>query len=159
MPVKDELAQPAKVVSLMATVVEQLVTSETMQISKSREQRRSMEYYLQKTYYKTTSLISNSCKAVAIFAGHTADVSLLAHCWCFRAQSRRGRRRGAALASIKYVVQLLSQLFLYRSAADGASSFSPLSLQWRWLTILFFSCRYRESTGGPEVKDSMPPAP
>ncbi|KAM0909088.1 hypothetical protein ACQ4PT_015036 [Festuca glaucescens] len=63
MPVKDELAQPAKVVSLMATVVEQLVTSETMQISKSREQRRSMEYYLQKTYYKTTSLISNSCKA------------------------------------------------------------------------------------------------
>jgi hypothetical protein len=38
-----------------------------------------MEYYLQKTYYKTASLISNSCKSVAILAGHTADVSLLAY--------------------------------------------------------------------------------
>jgi geranylgeranyl pyrophosphate synthase len=34
---------------------------------------------LQKTYYKTASLISNSCKAVAILAGHTADVSMLAY--------------------------------------------------------------------------------
>lgn len=39
----------------------------------------SMDYYLQKTYYKTASLISNSCKAVAILAGHTADVSMLAY--------------------------------------------------------------------------------
>lgn len=39
----------------------------------------SMEYYLQKTYYKTSSLISNSCKAVAILAGHTAEVSVLAY--------------------------------------------------------------------------------
>ena len=39
----------------------------------------SMEYYLQKTYYKTASLISNSCKAVAILAGHTAEVSMLAY--------------------------------------------------------------------------------
>jgi geranyl diphosphate synthase len=39
----------------------------------------SMEYYLQKTYYKTASLISNSCKVVAILAGHTADVSVLAY--------------------------------------------------------------------------------
>jgi geranyl diphosphate synthase len=38
-----------------------------------------MEYYLQKTYYKTASLISNSCKAVAVLTGHTADVSLLAY--------------------------------------------------------------------------------
>lgn len=38
-----------------------------------------MEYYLQKTYYKTASLISNSCKAVAILAGHTAEVSVLAY--------------------------------------------------------------------------------
>lgn len=40
---------------------------------------RSMEYYLQKTYYKTASLISNSCKAVAILAGHTAEISVLAY--------------------------------------------------------------------------------
>jgi len=68
-----------EVVSLMATAVEHLVTGETMQISTSREQRQSMEYYLQKTYYKTASLISNSCKAVAVLAGHTAEVSMLAY--------------------------------------------------------------------------------
>lgn len=39
----------------------------------------SMEHYLQKTYYKTGSLISNSCKAIAILAGQTAEVSMLAY--------------------------------------------------------------------------------
>lgn len=38
-----------------------------------------MEYYLQKTFYKTASLISNSCKCVAILAGQTAEVSMLAY--------------------------------------------------------------------------------
>ena len=33
---------------------------------------------MQKTYYKTASLISNSCKAIAILAGHTAEVAMLA---------------------------------------------------------------------------------
>lgn len=37
-----------------------------------------MEYYMQKTYYKTASLISNSCKAIAILAGQTAEVAMLA---------------------------------------------------------------------------------
>lgn len=38
-----------------------------------------MDYYLQKTYYKTASLISSSCKAIALLAGHTAEVSKLAY--------------------------------------------------------------------------------
>ncbi|KAK3032357.1 hypothetical protein RJ639_035408, partial [Escallonia herrerae] len=67
-----------EVVSLLATVVEHLVTGETMQMTITSEQRCSMEYYLQKTYYKTASLISNSCKALALLAGHTAEVSVLA---------------------------------------------------------------------------------
>lgn len=37
-----------------------------------------MEYYMEKTYYKTASLISNSCKAIAILAGQTAEVAVLA---------------------------------------------------------------------------------
>lgn len=68
-----------EVVSLLAKVVEHLVTGETMQMSTSSEQRCSMEYYLQKTYYKTASLISNSCKAIALLAGQTAEVSTLAY--------------------------------------------------------------------------------
>ncbi|KAF7142998.1 hypothetical protein RHSIM_Rhsim05G0190400 [Rhododendron simsii] len=68
-----------EVVSLLATVVEHLVTGETMQMTSTSEQRCSMEYYLQKTYYKTVSLISNSCKAIALLAGQTTEVSMLAY--------------------------------------------------------------------------------
>ncbi|GMP75537.1 hypothetical protein CsSME_00032587 [Camellia sinensis var. sinensis] len=68
-----------KVVTLLATVVEHLVTGETMQMTTTSEQRCSMEYYLQKTYCKTASLISNSCKAIALLAGQTAEVSVLAY--------------------------------------------------------------------------------
>ncbi|XP_047941610.1 solanesyl diphosphate synthase 3, chloroplastic/mitochondrial-like isoform X1 [Salvia hispanica] len=67
-----------EVVSLLAKVVEHLVTGETMQMTTTSDQRCSMEYYMEKTYYKTASLISNSCKAVALLAGQTADVSNLA---------------------------------------------------------------------------------
>ncbi|KAM7508318.1 hypothetical protein LguiA_018771 [Lonicera macranthoides] len=68
-----------EVVSLLAEVVEHLVTGETMQMATTSEQRCSMEYYLQKTYYKTASLISNSCKAIALLGGQTAEVSMLAY--------------------------------------------------------------------------------
>ncbi|GMP75539.1 hypothetical protein CsSME_00032587 [Camellia sinensis var. sinensis] len=68
-----------EVVTLLATVVEHLVTGETMQMTTTSEQRCSMEYYLQKTYCKTASLISNSCKAIALLAGQTAEVSVLAY--------------------------------------------------------------------------------
>ncbi|KAJ3679370.1 hypothetical protein LUZ60_017381 [Juncus effusus] len=68
-----------EIVSLLAKVIENLVTGETMQMGSTSEQRRSMEYYMEKTYYKTASLISNSCKAIAILAGQTAEVSMLAY--------------------------------------------------------------------------------
>lgn len=102
-----------EVVSLMATAVEHLVTGETMQISTSREQRRSMEYYLQKTYYKTASLISNSCKAVAILAGHTAEVSVLAY--------EYGRNLGLAFQLIDDVLD-----FTGTSASLGKGSLSDI---------------------------------
>uniref|UniRef100_A0A804PC00 Solanesyl-diphosphate synthase 1, mitochondrial n=1 Tax=Zea mays TaxID=4577 RepID=A0A804PC00_MAIZE len=102
-----------EVVSLMATAVEHLVTGETMQISTSREQRRSMEYYLQKTYYKTASLISNSCKAVAILAGHTTEVSVLAY--------EYGRNLGLAFQLIDDVLD-----FTGTSASLGKGSLSDI---------------------------------
>ncbi|KAE8722941.1 Solanesyl-diphosphate synthase 1 [Hibiscus syriacus] len=67
-----------EVVSLIATVVENLVMGETMQMNTSSEQRCSMEYYMQKTYYKTASLISNGYKAIALLAVQTAEVVMLA---------------------------------------------------------------------------------
>ncbi|KAL5200617.1 hypothetical protein ABZP36_021820 [Zizania latifolia] len=102
-----------EVVSLMATAVEHLVTGETMQISTSREQRRSMEYYLQKTYYKTASLMSNSCKAVAVLAGHTTEVSMLAY--------EYGRNLGLAFQLIDDVLD-----FTGTSASLGKGSLSDI---------------------------------
>ncbi|CAI9783460.1 unnamed protein product [Fraxinus pennsylvanica] len=68
-----------EVVTLMATAVQHLVNGETMQMTTSVDQRYNMEYYMQKTYYKTASLISNSCKAIALLAGQSAEVSILAY--------------------------------------------------------------------------------
>ncbi|WVZ78927.1 hypothetical protein U9M48_026567 [Paspalum notatum var. saurae] len=99
-------------VSLMATAIH-LVTGETMQVSTSREQRRSMEYYLQKTYHKTASLISNSCKAVAVLAGHTADVSMRAY--------EYGRNLGLAFQLIDDVLD-----FTGTSASLGKGSLSDI---------------------------------
>ncbi|GAB2249841.1 hypothetical protein Droror1_Dr00013200 [Drosera rotundifolia] len=68
-----------EVVSLMAKAVQHLVTGETMQMTTTSEERCSMEYYMQKTYFKTASLISNSCKAIALLAGQTTEVATLAY--------------------------------------------------------------------------------
>ena len=38
----------------------------------------SMEYYMQKTFYKTASLMANSCKSIAVLAGQPQEVALLA---------------------------------------------------------------------------------
>ncbi|XP_028760540.1 solanesyl diphosphate synthase 3, chloroplastic/mitochondrial-like isoform X2 [Neltuma alba] len=67
-----------EVVSLMAKAVEHLVRGETKQMTTTSDQQCSMEYYMQKTYYKTASLISNSCKAIALLAGQTSEVATLA---------------------------------------------------------------------------------
>ncbi|KAG5052094.1 hypothetical protein JHK87_004292 [Glycine soja] len=45
---------------------------------KNRGKLNGMEYYMQKTYYKTAPLMSNSCKAMPILAGPTTDVAMLA---------------------------------------------------------------------------------
>ncbi|XP_039019692.1 solanesyl diphosphate synthase 3, chloroplastic/mitochondrial-like isoform X2 [Hibiscus syriacus] len=67
-----------EIVSLLATAVENLVTGETMQMAATVEQRCSMEYYMQKTYYKTASLVSNSCKAMALLSDQTPKVAMSA---------------------------------------------------------------------------------
>ncbi|KAI8548517.1 hypothetical protein RHMOL_Rhmol07G0279200 [Rhododendron molle] len=90
------------VVSLLATVLEHLVTGETMQMTTTSEQHCSMEYYLQKTYYKTVSLISNNCKAIALLAGQTAEVSTLAY--------EYGKNVGIVTAPILFAMEEYPQL-------------------------------------------------
>lgn len=102
-----------QVVSLIATVVDHLVTGETMQMSATSGQRVSMQYYMQKTYYKTASLISNSCKSVALLAGQTAEVANLAH--------KYGRNLGLAYQLIDDVLD-----FTGTSASLGKGSLSDI---------------------------------
>ncbi|KAK4796305.1 hypothetical protein SAY86_028631 [Trapa natans] len=102
-----------EVVSLLATVVEHLVTGETMQMTSSSNDRCSMEYYIQKTYYKTASLIANSCKAIALLAGQTTEVATLAYDY--------GRNLGLAFQLIDDVLD-----FTGTSASLGKGSLSDI---------------------------------
>ncbi|ESQ52063.1 hypothetical protein EUTSA_v10016708mg [Eutrema salsugineum] len=102
-----------EVVSLLATVVEHLVTGEVMQMTSTTEQRHSMDYYMQKTYYKTASLISNSCKAIALLAGQTAEVAMLAF--------EYGKNLGLAFQLIDDVLD-----FTGTSASLGKGSLSDI---------------------------------
>ncbi|XP_015866339.1 solanesyl diphosphate synthase 3, chloroplastic/mitochondrial [Ziziphus jujuba] len=102
-----------EVVTLLANVLEDLVKGETLQMTMSSDQRCSMEYYMEKTYRKTASLISNSCKAIAILAGQTAKVATLA--------SEYGKNLGLAY-------QLIDDLldFTGTSASLGKGSLSDI---------------------------------
>ncbi|KAK1579410.1 polyprenyl synthetase [Colletotrichum navitas] len=69
----------AEVIELLATVIANLVEGEFMQLKNTeRDERRpvwsedALAYYLQKTYLKTASLISKSCRASAILGGSDA---------------------------------------------------------------------------------------
>ncbi|KAL3952059.1 hypothetical protein ACCO45_013776 [Purpureocillium lilacinum] len=62
-----------EVVELLATVIANLVEGEFMQLKNTERDERSpkyseetLSYYLQKTYLKTASLISKSCRAAAL---------------------------------------------------------------------------------------------
>ncbi|KAI3921771.1 hypothetical protein MKX01_005460 [Papaver californicum] len=102
-----------EVVTLIAKSVQHLVTGETMQMTTASEQRCSMEYYMEKTYNKTASLISNSCQAVSIITGQTAEVSMLAYDY--------GRNLGLAFQLIDDVLD-----FTGTSASLGKGSLSDI---------------------------------
>lgn len=54
------------VVECMSTVIEHLVRGEVLQIKDSRTGVADMEGYLRKNFYKTASLMANSCKSAAL---------------------------------------------------------------------------------------------
>jgi len=61
-----------EVVECMSTIIEHLVRGEVMQMrgtsSSEGDQNERMVYYLKKNYYKTGSLMANSCKSAALLA-------------------------------------------------------------------------------------------
>mmetsp|Transcript_24214 Transcript_24214/g.43414 ORF Transcript_24214/g.43414 Transcript_24214/m.43414 type:complete len:502 (+) Transcript_24214:300-1805(+) len=60
------------VVECMSTVIEHLVRGEVLQIKDSRTGVADMEGYLRKNFYKTASLMANSCKSAALLGGNAS---------------------------------------------------------------------------------------
>ncbi|CEG40354.1 geranylgeranyl diphosphate synthase [Plasmopara halstedii] len=63
-------------VELMSTSIEHLVKGEVMQMKNAdtRDDITPFEYYLRKNYYKTGSLMSNSCKAALVLGKHDEHI-------------------------------------------------------------------------------------
>ncbi|KAI3924082.1 hypothetical protein MKW92_045282 [Papaver armeniacum] len=102
-----------EVVALISRSVRHLVTGETMQMTAAFEQKCSMEYYMEKTYNKTAALISNSCQAVSIITGQTAEVLMLAY--------EYGKNLGVSFQLINDVLD-----FTGTSASFGKGSLSDI---------------------------------
>lgn len=70
-----------EVTELMGTVIANLVEGEFMQLKNTAEDTKNpvftdetISYYLQKTYLKTASLISKSCRSTAVLSSSTPEV-------------------------------------------------------------------------------------
>jgi geranylgeranyl pyrophosphate synthase len=59
------------VVECMSTVIEHLVRGEVLQIKDNRTGVADMEGYLRKNFYKTASLMANSCKSAVLLGDNT----------------------------------------------------------------------------------------
>ncbi len=68
---------------LLSSVSEHLVKGEVMQmhatLKKEAGMRNAFDVYLRKTYYKTGSLIANSCKGIALLGAYPDDVAQAAY--------------------------------------------------------------------------------
>lgn len=70
----------AEVIELLSTTIANLVEGEFMQLKNTANNnskvatRASFEYYIHKTYLKTASLMSKSCRATAVLAGVNNDL-------------------------------------------------------------------------------------
>lgn len=69
----------AEVIELLSTTIANLVEGEFMQLKNTvmdgpDANRACFEYYLHKTYLKTASLMSKSCRATAVLSGVNDDV-------------------------------------------------------------------------------------
>ncbi|KAI3840364.1 hypothetical protein MKX03_005860 [Papaver bracteatum] len=102
-----------EVVTLTATIVEHLVTGEIMQSASTPEQKCSMDQYMKKTFYKTASLIANSCKAITLLADQSNEVAMLAFNY--------GRNLGLAFQLIDDILD-----FTGTSASLGKGSLSDI---------------------------------
>jgi len=69
------------VIEIVSVILEHLVKGEVMQMKPATEMslKYKLDYYITKTFYKTASLIANSCKAMTVLAGHERQIQEIAY--------------------------------------------------------------------------------
>jgi geranylgeranyl pyrophosphate synthase len=123
-----------EVVETMSTIIEHLVRGEVMQLRGNTASERSSErlsYYLRKNFYKTGSLMANSCKSAALLGDYPAEL--------VDASYRFGKHVGMAFQLVDDVLDFegsLSQL--------GKPALSDLKAGLATAPVLFASEEYSE---------------
>lgn len=120
-----------EVIELLATVIANLVEGEFMQLKNTALDERhpawteeTISYYLQKTYLKSASLISKSCRAAALLGQSTPEIVEAAYSY--------GRNLGLAF-------QLVDDMLDYTITADelGKPAGADLELGLATAPLLF----------------------
>ena len=121
-----------EVVETMSTIIEHLVRGEVMQMKgsdASDTDNERMVQYLRKNFYKTASLMANSCKSAAILGGYNDDVVAAAY--------KYGKHLGIAF-------QLVDDVLDYDGSASamGKPALSDLNAGLATAPILFAAEKY-----------------
>lgn len=129
-----------EVIELMATVMSELVKGELFQLSNTPANplthpdtylQKSLDYYLQKTYLKTASLVSKSCRAAAVLGGATEEVAEAAYVY--------GKHMGLAF-------QLVDDVLDFEASGEelGKPAGADLELGLATAPVFFAWQEYRE---------------
>lgn len=122
------------VVETMSTIIEHLVRGEVMQMkgtSATKEGNERMVYYLRKNYYKTASLMANSCRSTALLAEGTPEIVAAAY--------KYGKHVGMAFQLVDDVLDFEGSL-----ASMGKPALADLKAGLATAPVLFASETYPE---------------
>jgi solanesyl diphosphate synthase len=128
-----------EVVETMSTIIEHLVRGEVMQIrgtSSADGANESMVYYLRKNFFKTASLMANSCKSAAVLADCPPEL--------VRASYKYGKHVGMAF-------QLVDDVLDYEGSVSsmGKPALADLKAGLATAPVMFSARRY------PELQEMM----
>jgi hexaprenyl-diphosphate synthase len=151
-----------EVTELLATVIANLIEGEFMQLKNTARDEKNpawtedtVTYYLQKTYLKSASLISKSCRAAAILGGSTPEVVEAAYLY--------GKNLGMAFQLVDDMLDYtISEAELGKPAGADLElglATAPLLFAWKDNTSLGRLVGRKFSGEGDVQRVCIPPIP
>jgi geranylgeranyl pyrophosphate synthase len=125
--------QHLQVVEVMASALDSLVQGEIMQARSTKADLTDFDHYLRKSYFKTASLICNSCKSAALLAGYEEQDLMTVSVEEF------GYHLGMAYQIVDDILD-----FTGASASLGKPAQADMELGLATAPILFASQRHKE---------------